>query len=132
VAAERAGGADERWCGPAEQVLRAVRTAAGARRPNLWRLLKAAPWIGRGRARVVAINVLVPFAAAAGVSESYSLFARFPGEPSNRVVRYMADQLGAPAVRFRGACLQQRLLHLFKLTCAARACERCPARATTA
>jgi hypothetical protein len=77
---------------------------------------------------VLAINVLVPFAAAAGVAEAGALFERLPGEPSNRVVRYMAEQLAAPGVRFRGACHQQGLLQLFKLTCAARICERCPAR----
>jgi hypothetical protein len=56
------------------------------------------------------------------------VFERLPGEPPNRVVRYMAAQLGAPAVRFRGACQQQGLVHLFKLTCATRSCEKCPAR----
>jgi Protein of unknown function (DUF2851) len=117
-----------RWTGPAEQVLEAVRQAAQARRPTLWRLARVAPWIGRGRAQVVAINVLLPFAAAAGVVEAASLFERLPGEPSNRIVRYMAQQLGAPAVRFSGACHQQGLLHLFQLTCATRICERCPAR----
>ncbi len=75
------------------------------------------------------MNVLVPFAAAAGVAEAAGLWERLPGEPTNRVVRYMAEQLGAPLVRFRGACQQQGLLHLFKLTCASRLCERCPARA---
>jgi hypothetical protein len=62
------------------------------------------------------------------VAEAGPLFERFPGEPSNRVVRYMAEQLGGPAVRFRGACHQQGLLQLFNLTCAGRICERCPAR----
>jgi hypothetical protein len=121
--------AAERWRGPAEQVLEAVQNAARSKRPSLWRLIGASPWIGRGRAQVVAINVLLPFAAAAGVAEAGSLFERYPGEPSNRVVRYMAQQLGAPSVRFRGACQQQGLLQLFKVTCAARVCERCPARA---
>ena len=120
--------AAERWSGPAEQVLEAVRQAAQVKRPTLWRMAQAAPWIGRGRAKVVVINVLLPFAAAAGVAEASSLFERLPGEPTNRVVRYMARQLGEPAVRFRGACHQQGLLHLFHLTCAARNCERCPAR----
>ena len=95
-------------------------------------MCEAAPWIGKGRAQVIAINVLVPFAAAAGVREAQSLFARLPGEPSNRVVRYMAAQLsGGAELRFRGACQQQGLLQLFKVTCAARVCERCPARAHT-
>jgi hypothetical protein len=113
-------------------VVETVRTAAAARRPTVWKLAQASPWIGRGRAQVVAINVLVPFAAAAGVSEAAGLFERMPGEPSNRVVRYMAEQLGGAGLpdklRFRGACQQQGLLHLFKVTCAARLCERCPAR----
>jgi Protein of unknown function (DUF2851) len=118
------------WHGPADQVLKAVSdAAAGGRRPALWRLLRASPWIGRGRAQVIAVNVLLPFAAAAGVAEAWRLFECFPGEPSNRVVRYMAQQLGGPAVRFKGARQQQGLLHLFKLTCAGRICERCPARA---
>jgi hypothetical protein len=124
-----AGWAARRWCGPAEQVLDAVRQAARCGRPRLWPLVRAAPWIGRGRAQVIVVNVLLPFAAAAGVAEASAVFERLPGEPANRVVRYMAAQLGAPAVRFRGACHQQGLLHLFNLTCASRLCERCPARA---
>ena len=124
-----AGWAAQRWCGPAEQVLEAVRQAAHARRPRLWPLVTASPWIGRGRAQVIVVNVLLPFAAAAGVAEASAIFRRLPGEPPNRVVRYMAAQLGAPAVRFRGACPQQGLVHLFKLTCASRLCEKCPARA---
>jgi hypothetical protein len=114
--------------GPAEQVLADVATASRARWPKLWPLTSAAPWIGRGRAQIIAINVLVPFAAAGGLAEAHNLFERLPGEPSNRVLRYMAGQLGGPGVRFRGACHQQGLLHLFNFTCAARVCERCPAR----
>jgi hypothetical protein len=118
-----------RWLGPAGQVLAAVRQAAGEPRPRLWRMLQASPWIGRGRAQVIAINVLLPLAAAAGIAEAALLFERLPGEPSNRIVRYMAEQLGrSERVQFRGACLQQGLLQLFKQTCAARLCERCPAR----
>jgi hypothetical protein len=120
--------AAERWMGPAEQVLAAVQLAARVKRPTLWRLARVAPWIGRGRAQVVVVNVLLPFAAAAGVDEALGLFERLPGEPTNRVIRYMARQLGEPAVRFRGACQQQGLLHLFQQTCAARHCARCPAR----
>ena len=103
-------------------------------------LVCAAAILGRGDvfedltpelfAQVMAINVLLPFAAAAGVAEAAAIFERLPGEPPNRVVRYMAAQLGAPGVRFSGACHQQGLLHLFHLTCAARECERCPARGT--
>jgi len=125
----------ERWAscrthaGPAEQVLAAVEDAARRRWPKLWRVSCAPPWIGAGRAQVIAVNVLVPFAAAAGIREAAMLFERLPGEPTNRVVRYMAQQLGGPEIRFRGACQQQGLLQLFKFTCASRLCELCPARA---
>lgn len=116
---------------PAEQVLDAVGRAAGKRHPRLWPLARASPWIGPGRAQVIAINVLLPFAAAAGAAEAEAIFERAAGEPSNRILRYMATQLGGAGngIRFRGACHQQGLLQLFKVTCAERACERCPARA---
>ena len=115
--------------GPAEHVLAAVHAAAHMRHPRLWRFAQASPWIGRGRAQVIAVNVLVPFAAAAGLAdEAEAVWRRLPGEPPNRVIRYMAEQLSSPGVRFRGANQQQGLLHLFKRTCAARICERCPAR----
>ncbi len=137
----RAGNAPEQRCrglaeltarwstGPADYVLQQVAAATRARWPKLWQATRAAPWIGRGRAQGVAINVLLPFAAACGLADAEALFERLPGEPGNRVVRYMASQLSESGVRFRGACQQQGLLHLFKFTCAARVCERCPARA---
>jgi len=117
--------------GPAEQVVEQLAGVAQARHPRLWPLSRASPWIGAGRAQVIAINVLLPFAAAAGLNAAESIFERAAGEPSNRVVRYMAQQLGAAGkgVRFRGAWHQQGLLQLFGATCASRACERCPARA---
>jgi hypothetical protein len=120
-----------RTSGLAEQALDLVHEAARARRPRLWPFAWASPWIGRGRAQVVAINVLLPFAAAAGMGDAAAVFARLAGEPPNRVVRYMAAQLAAPDVRFRGACHQQGLLQLFKLTCASRLCEHCPARSAS-
>ncbi|MDQ6672595.1 MAG: hypothetical protein M3069_17945, partial [Chloroflexota bacterium] len=126
--ASSVGGPADRRRGPAEQLLDAVRIAARARRPSLWRLVHASPWIGPGRAQVIVVNVVLPLAAAAGVAQAAELFERLPGEPSNRVVRYMAELLGGPGVQFSGACHQQGLLHLFNLTCAGRICERCPAR----
>jgi hypothetical protein len=126
--ARKGGDEDARWAGLADQALDAVRQAATMRRPKLWRFAWASPWIGRGRAQVIAINVLLPFAFAAGVPEGADVFERLAGEPANRVVRYMAELLAVPGVRFRGALHQQGLLQLFKDTCAERICERCPAR----
>src|SRR5262249_11265829 len=66
--------------------LAAVARAAHARWPALWRFAYAPPWVGRGRAQVIANNVLVPFAAAAGLPDAAAeLYERLPGEPSNRV-----------------------------------------------
>jgi hypothetical protein len=121
--------------GPAEAVLDQVAHLAASPHPRLWPLARASPWIGPGRAQVIAINVLLPFAAAAGRAEAAAIFERAAGEPSNRVVRYMARQLGGAAargIRFRGAWHQQGLLQLFSATCASRACERCPARSQQA
>jgi hypothetical protein len=98
------------------------------RHPRLWPFACASPWIGRGRAQVVAINVVLPFAYAAGAEQEASdVFERIASEPTNRAVRYMADLLAGPGVRFRGARHQQGLLHLFKNSCAVRRCETCPA-----
>lgn len=117
--------------GPAAQVVDQLAEVAHAPHPRLWPLSRASPWIGAGRAQVIAINVLLPFAAAAGLNTAEAMFERAAGEPSNRVVRYMAQQLGSAGkgIRFRGAWHQQGLLQLFMATCASRACERCPARA---
>ncbi len=106
-----------------------VRQAAEAKRPRLSDLVAASPWIGRGRAQVIVVNVLLPLARALGVEGVDALFARLPGEPSNRVSRYMADLLAEPGQRFASAQQQQGLLQLFDATCASRWCERCDARA---
>jgi hypothetical protein len=119
--------------GPAAVVLAAVDAAAGQRRPQLWTAVAAGPWIGRGRAQAITINVLLPFAVAAGSPVAAALFERLPGEPPNRVVRYMAAQLNLAArpaspLPFRSAWHQQGLLQLFHTTCAVRDCAACPAR----
>ncbi len=120
-----------RWAdagpGAAERVLAAVDAAGRERRPRLWPLLAVRPWIGPGRAQTIVVNVLLPFAAAAGLQGAVGLYERLPGEPANRVTRYMAAQLGMRGVSFRTACERQGLLHLFKRACASRACEACPA-----
>jgi hypothetical protein len=109
--------------GPAEQIVTAVAEAATSKRARpLWRLVYAPPWIGRGRAQVLVVNVLLPLAAALGVAEAAELFERLPGEPSNRVYRCMAEQLAAPGLRLGSACRQQGLLHLFKTGCGSEAC----------
>lgn len=115
------------WC-LAELAVEAVRAALPARRPSLTAFVQVAPWIGQGRARAIAVNVLLPFACASGLDEAASLYERLPGEPWNRASAYMASLLVPDrAIRLRTACQQQGLLHLFRTACQARQCERCPA-----
>jgi Protein of unknown function (DUF2851) len=124
----------QRWLadgGPAACALARVRAEAGARRPKLWDLVAVPPLIGRGRAQVIVVNTLLPFALASGLAEARSLLDRLPAEPANRVSRYMAAQL-APApgrLGIGGACGRQGLLELFAASCAGRVCEGCDARA---
>lgn len=128
-----------RWSGGAREsatladlLLESVRQAAANQRPTPWRLFTAAPWIGAGRARTIVVNVLLPFAHAAGLPEAEHLYRRLPGEPFSRPIAYMAAQFQRSAdarQSFRTACQRQGLLHLFKTQCAARRCDTCPARA---
>ncbi len=112
--------------GPAAATLEAVRSAADARSP-LWRQVAVQPWVGRGRAQAVVVNVLLPFAAALGEAAAEPLFGRLSGEPANEATRYMLRLLGGSPRRFATACHRQGLVALFKETCAQRACDACPA-----
>lgn len=108
------------------ELLAAVRSPGGAPRAPLEALF-ASPFVGAGRARILVVNVLLPFAAACGLDEAASVYERMPAEPHSRPTRYMATQLGLPPGTRLTACDQQGLLHLFKSSCTARHCERCPA-----
>jgi Protein of unknown function (DUF2851) len=121
----------QRWLangGPAPCALARVRAETEARRPKLWDLVAAPPWIGRGRAQVIVVNALLPFALASGLAEAAPLLDRLPAEPANRVTRYMAAQL-VPGPGRLGAGGRQGLLELFAASCAGRVCEGCDARA---
>ena len=122
-AAGVAAGRPSRCC---EAVRRSGRQR-GAAACGGWR--GASPWIGRGRAQVIAVNVLLPFAAAAGVAEAAGAVRALarPSRQSRRALHGRSSWAGRRCAS-AGACHQQGLLHLFKLTCAARVCERCPAR----
>ena len=110
----------------AESLLEAVAGALRVPGMPLWPLLLARPWIGRGRALAVVVNVVLPFAAAAGLEGAVDRYVRGPGEPPNRVTRYMAVQLGASGAWARTACGRQGLLQVFKSFCAKRLCQDCP------
>jgi hypothetical protein len=85
------------------------------------------------RARIMAANVVFPFAAALAIQTDNAALAEcaraayleLPGLPSNQVTREMMRQLGL-AKGPTGAAAQQGLHHLWADWCQAKDCERCP------
>jgi hypothetical protein len=97
-------------CGPAQHVCEAVQAAEARRWPRLWEVTRAPPWIGRGRAQIVAINVLLPLrprracgrpqrcSSACRVSRAIASCATWPASWVGP-----ASSFGAPATS-RGCC----------------------------
>lgn len=89
--------------------------------------------VSPGRAAIVAINVVLPFAVAlAAVREDATLasgaravYRAWPGLPSNQIVREMARTLGLARLP-RGAVAQQGLHQLWRNVCREKRCDRCP------
>jgi hypothetical protein len=89
--------------------------------------------VSTGRAAIVAVNVILPFAMAlANVRQDTALATRaqavyhaWPGLPSNQIVREMARTLGLARLP-RGAVAQQGLHHLWQHVCREKRCDRCP------
>lgn len=89
--------------------------------------------ISPARARIMAANVVFPFAAALAIASgdaaladrAHMAYLELPGLPSNQITREMARQLALEA-RPAGAAAQQGLHHLWVNWCQAKACARCP------
>jgi hypothetical protein len=89
--------------------------------------------ISASRARIMAANVVFPFATAlaaqigdaALAGRARSAYLALPGLPSNQITRAMALDLSMtiPPV---GAAAQQGRHHLWANWCHAKDCERCP------
>ena len=96
----------------------------GGRRPDLERDLSVTGCIGAGRARDVAVNVVLPFLHAwSGVAHRSDLVGRclelyraWPGLQENEVTREMRRLLGRGEleVEVRGARRQQGLIQLYR------------------
>ena len=91
--------------------------------------------IGRGRARDIIVNVLLPFYLAWGYVSaqewlrdvSLGLYERHPGLEENWVTRHMkAKVLGDSAVMMDSARRQQGLIELHEAFCAGHRCHECP------
>jgi uncharacterized protein DUF2851 len=89
--------------------------------------------VSRGRARIISINVALPFLlldardASDGTRWELAVTAieRFPSLPSNQITRVMAAQLGLPRAP-AGALAQQGLHHVWERHCREKRCAGCP------
>jgi hypothetical protein len=100
---------------------------ARARSPSL---------IGRGRARDIIVNIVLPFSFACAQVTSNStlanraleIYQRYPQLDDNDVTREMTNKLfGGQGMRFPiSAQRQQGLIYLFKAFCSERRCPECP------
>jgi hypothetical protein len=93
--------------------------------------------IGRGRARDITANVLLPFCfawAEAGHDRwlrkrARELYVNYPGLQENWITKYMEWQIfgseGRSTLR-RTTCYQQGLIQLYRVFCAGHRCRACP------
>jgi hypothetical protein len=89
--------------------------------------------VSRGRAAILAANVVLPYAAAWAVRHgdpdllvrARAAYAALPGLPSNQITREMVRQLGL-ARQPSGARAQQGLHHLWAQHCREKRCAQCP------
>jgi hypothetical protein len=89
--------------------------------------------ISTARARIMAANVVFPFATAlahqtgdsALAARARAAYLELSGLPSNQITREMMRQLGMTATP-PGAMAQQGLQHLWSTWCQAKDCDRCP------
>jgi hypothetical protein len=94
--------------------------------------------VGRVRAAEIVINAVLPLLHALGrvwsmpdlEEASLNVYRSFPRASATGLARHMAEQIfGAEGYRVATtACRQQGLIHIFRTTCYAHACERCPVR----
>lgn len=90
--------------------------------------------LGRERAAVIVVNVVLPFMSAWGwhnsfqelASKAREVYHHYPRLSMNAIERHMVRQLGVSRDIVIGACRQQGLLHLYKTFCTQGKCGTCP------
>ena len=88
--------------------------------------------LGRGRAAVIAVNVLLPFAAAWGcprpglARKARLIYRDYPALAENTLERHMGRQLGLGRRSVGTARRQQGLIHIYRTFCSQGRCEDCP------
>ncbi|HAZ31942.1 MAG TPA: hypothetical protein DCY61_04525 [Dehalococcoidia bacterium] len=92
--------------------------------------------IGRGRAREITVNVVLPFSLALAESDSHpkigehilGLYRTYPRPGGNQITRYLSELFwgaGKPEM-VNSARRQQGLIHLYQTFCREQRCEVCP------
>jgi hypothetical protein len=96
--------------------------------------------IGRGRAREITVNVVLPFSLAWAKSDScpnigghiLQLYRTYPRLGENQITRYLSELFwgaGNPEM-VNSARRQQGLIHLYQAFCREQRCEVCPVNAS--
>ena len=90
--------------------------------------------LGRSRADVIVVNVLLPFAVAWGRANSRpelaekasEMYRRYPVLAENTLERHMRNQLGISRCLVNSARRQQGLIHIYQTLCSQGKCGECP------
>ena len=113
----------------------AVQSAAPGEETRLLEEVLIMPGLmGRGRAREIVVNHLLPFAMSYAVhtgdvhlaSKVIYVYLNCGRLPDNELLRYMKALLLLEGLKGWNACLQQGLLHIYHSFCRAKDCVRCP------
>ena len=89
--------------------------------------------VGRDRAAVIVINVLLPFGYAWGqltrrtglVQKALELYRHYPRRAANSIEKHMGRQLGLNPKLVNSAQKQQGLIHIYKNLCTQGLCAYC-------
>lgn len=90
--------------------------------------------LGRGRARDIIVNQVLPFSLAyamksgdfALASQAVYLYLNHASLPDNEVLRYMRSLLLMESFKDWKACIQQGILHIYHSHCRTKSCASCP------
>jgi len=88
--------------------------------------------VGRGRAREMVVDILLPFAFAVGGMRTklgrraLQVYRDYPSLGQNHITRQMAEQVNLDPRLVDSARRQQGLLHLYHNLCLERRCGNCP------
>jgi hypothetical protein len=89
--------------------------------------------LGEERAAEIAVNVLLPFAAAGGFTlarpelpeKALGIFRSYHAAAANTLVKHMRTQLGLGRRLINTARQQQGLIHIYKTLCSEGKCNQC-------